>query len=57
MEDVMVFFDDLVVMVVKWVDGGCCCLYLVDLNGVFEGKLVNGEVVIVIVCCYLDLLI
>ena len=45
MEDATVFSDDPVAMAAKWVDGGCRRLHLVDLNGAFEGKPVNGEVV------------
>ncbi len=42
MEDATVFSDDPVAMAAKWVDGGCRRLHLVDLNGAFEGKPVNG---------------
>src|SRR5690606_5014428 len=45
MEDATVFSDDPVSMAAKWVEGGCRRPHLVDLNGAFEGKPVNGEVV------------
>ena len=45
MEDATVFSDDPVSMAAKWVEGGCRRLHLVDLNGAFEGRPVNGEVV------------
>ena len=45
MDDATVFSDDPVAMAAKWVEGGCRRLHLVDLNGAFEGKPVNGEVV------------
>lgn len=55
MEDATVFSDDPVAMAAKWVDGGCRRLHLVDLNGAFEGKPVNGEVVTAIARRYPDL--
>ena len=45
MADVTVFSDDPVAMARRWVEAGCRRLHLVDLNGAFEGKPVNGEVV------------
>ena len=45
MEDSTVFSDDPVAMAAKWVEAGARRLHLVDLNGAFEGKPVNGEVV------------
>lgn len=45
MEDSTVFSDDPVAMAAKWVQAGCRRLHLVDLNGAFDGKPVNGEVV------------
>lgn len=48
MDQVMIFFEDLVVMVCKWVDFGVWWFYFVDLNGVFVGKLKNFEVIEVI---------
>ncbi|MCB1614824.1 MAG: 1-(5-phosphoribosyl)-5-[(5-phosphoribosylamino)methylideneamino]imidazole-4-carboxamide isomerase [Pseudomonadales bacterium] len=45
MEDSTTFSDDPVAMAAKWVKAGCRRLHLVDLNGAFEGKPVNGDVV------------
>lgn len=45
MDDSTVFSDDPVAMAAQWVEQGCRRLHLVDLNGAFEGKPVNGEVV------------
>lgn len=45
MEDATVFSDDPVAMAARWVEAGARRLHLVDLNGAFEGKPVNGEVV------------
>jgi phosphoribosylformimino-5-aminoimidazole carboxamide ribotide isomerase len=45
MEDDTVFSDDPVAMAERWVDAGARRLHLVDLNGAFEGKPVNGDVV------------
>jgi phosphoribosylformimino-5-aminoimidazole carboxamide ribotide isomerase len=45
MEDDTVFSDDPVAMAARWVDEGARRLHLVDLNGAFEGKPVNGDVV------------
>lgn len=45
MEDSTVFSDDPVAMAERWVQAGARRLHLVDLNGAFEGKPVNGEVV------------
>jgi phosphoribosylformimino-5-aminoimidazole carboxamide ribotide isomerase len=45
MEDSTVFSSDPVAMAAQWVAQGCRRLHLVDLNGAFEGKPVNGEVV------------
>ena len=49
MEDDTVFSDDPVAMAKKWVDAGARRLHLVDLNGAFAGKPVNGAVVEAIV--------
>ena len=54
MEDNTVFSDDPVAMAGKWVDAGCQRLHLVDLNGAFEGKPINAEVVHDIVEAYPD---
>lgn len=45
MEDDTVFSDDPVGMAAHWVAQGARRLHLVDLNGAFEGKPVNGEIV------------
>lgn len=45
MEDDTVFSDDPVAMAKKWVEQGARRLHLVDLNGAFAGKPVNGDVV------------
>jgi phosphoribosylformimino-5-aminoimidazole carboxamide ribotide isomerase len=45
MSDSTVFSDDPVAMAAQWVQQGCRRLHLVDLNGAFEGKPVNGAVV------------
>jgi len=45
MEDSTVFSDDPVAMARRWVEAGCRRLHLVDLNGAFAGKPVNGDVV------------
>lgn len=55
MEDSTVFSDDPVTMAKKWVDQGCRRLHLVDLNGAFDGKPVNGEIVTEIAKAYPDL--
>ena len=49
MEDDTVFSDDPVSVARRWVDAGARRLHLVDLNGAFAGKPVNGEVVAQIV--------
>jgi len=45
MDDSTVYGDDPVQMAKRWVDAGARRLHLVDLNGAFEGKPINGEVV------------
>lgn len=45
MDDSTVFSDDPVAMARRWADAGCRRLHLVDLNGAFEGKPVNGDIV------------
>lgn len=55
MDDSTVFSDDPVAMAAQWVQQGCRRLHLVDLNGAFEGKPVNGEVVTAIARAYPDL--
>ena len=55
MEDVTVFSDSPVDTAKRWVDAGTKRLHLVDLNGAFEGKPVNGEVVKEIALAFPDL--
>jgi phosphoribosylformimino-5-aminoimidazole carboxamide ribotide isomerase len=55
MDDSTVYGDDPVIMAKRWVDQGTRRLHLVDLNGAFEGKPVNGEVVTQIATAYPDL--
>ena len=55
MDDSTVFSEDPVAMAAKWVEAGCRRRHLVDLNGAFEGKPVNGEVVTAIAKRYPDL--
>ncbi|RVU83767.1 1-(5-phosphoribosyl)-5-[(5-phosphoribosylamino)methylideneamino]imidazole-4-carboxamide isomerase [Leucothrix sargassi] len=55
MDDVTVFSDNPVDTATRWVDAGTKRLHLVDLNGAFEGKPVNGEVVKAIAQAYPDL--
>jgi len=55
MEDVTVFSDNPVDMATRWVEAGTKRLHLVDLNGAFEGKPVNGEVVKAIAQAYPNL--
>lgn len=45
MEDATVFSGDIVSMAQRWVSEGARRLHMVDLNGAFEGKPVNGEAV------------
>jgi phosphoribosylformimino-5-aminoimidazole carboxamide ribotide isomerase len=52
MEDSTVFSDDPVSIAAKWVAAGTKRLHLVDLNGAFDGKPVNGEVVTAIAKAY-----
>jgi len=55
MEDSTVFADDPVEVAGRWVEAGARRLHLVDLNGAFEGKPVNGEIVNAIARKYPDL--
>ncbi len=55
MEDETVFSDDPVAVAGRWVEAGARRLHLVDLNGAFEGKPVNGDVVHAIAAAYPDL--
>jgi phosphoribosylformimino-5-aminoimidazole carboxamide ribotide isomerase len=54
MEDDTVFSDDPVAMAQRWVDAGARRLHLVDLNGAFEGKPMNGSIVHEIVKAFPD---
>ena len=45
MDDATVYGSDPVEMAARWVAEGCRRLHLVDLNGAFEGKPMNGEAV------------
>jgi phosphoribosylformimino-5-aminoimidazole carboxamide ribotide isomerase len=45
MEDDTVFSDDPVAMADRWVSEGGRRLHLVDLNGAFEGRPVNGDAI------------
>lgn len=45
MDDSTVFSSDPVAVAATWVEKGTKRLHLVDLNGAFEGKPINGEVV------------
>lgn len=45
MDDSTVYGDDPLEMAKRWVDAGTRRLHLVDLNGAFDGKPVNGEAV------------
>ncbi len=55
MDDSTVFSDDPVAMAAQWVEQGCRRLHLVDLNGAFDGKPVNGEIVTAIAKAYPEL--
>lgn len=55
MEDSTVFSDDPVATAAKWVEAGCRRLHLVDLNGAFAGKPVNGDAVAAIAKEFPDL--
>ena len=55
MDDSTVFSDDPVAMAEKWVRQGCQRLHLVDLDGAFEGKPVNADVIEDITASFPDL--
>ena len=55
MDDDTVFSDNPVEMAGRWYDAGARRLHLVDLNGAFEGKPVNGEIIQEITKTYPDL--
>lgn len=55
MDDATSYGDDPVAMAARWVEAGARRLHLVDLNGAFEGKPVNGKAVTAIARAYPDL--
>jgi len=55
MDDATVFSDDPVAMAGQWVEAGARRLHIVDLNGAFEGRPVNANVVKAIAEAYPDL--
>ena len=55
MDDSTVFSDDPVAVARRWVEQGARRLHLVDLNGAFAGRPVNGEVVATIAAAYPEL--
>lgn len=55
MDDDTVFSNNPVEMAGRWYDAGARRLHLVDLNGAFEGKPVNGEIIQEITRTYPDL--
>lgn len=55
MGDATVYGSNPVDMAARWVEQGARRLHLVDLNGAFDGKPVNGEAVMAIAKAYPDL--
>ncbi|MCW8932955.1 MAG: 1-(5-phosphoribosyl)-5-[(5-phosphoribosylamino)methylideneamino]imidazole-4-carboxamide isomerase [Gammaproteobacteria bacterium] len=55
MDDDTVFSDNPVEMAGRWYEAGARRLHLVDLNGAFEGKPVNGDIIQEITRTYPDL--
>ncbi|WP_373091247.1 1-(5-phosphoribosyl)-5-[(5-phosphoribosylamino)methylideneamino]imidazole-4-carboxamide isomerase [Zhongshania sp.] len=55
MDDATVYGSDPVEMAARWVAEGCRRLHLVDLNGAFEGKPMNGGAVSAIAKAYPNL--
>jgi phosphoribosylformimino-5-aminoimidazole carboxamide ribotide isomerase len=55
MEDSTIFSDDPLAIARRWVESGARRLHLVDLNGAFAGKPVNGEIVKAIAGAFPDL--
>ena len=55
MDDATVYGSDPVEMAARWVEQGARRLHLVDLNGAFDGKPVNGEAVMAIAKAYPEL--
>lgn len=52
MDDSTIFSDDPVATATLWVNAGCRRLHLVDLNGAFEGKPINGDIVAAIAAAH-----
>lgn len=55
MEDETIFSDDPVAIAGQWVEAGARRLHIVDLNGAFEGRPINAEVVHAIAEAYPEL--
>lgn len=55
MDDSTVFSDDPLATAQRWVDAGCRRLHLVDLNGAFAGRPVNGHAVTAIAASFPEL--
>ena len=55
MDDSTVYGDNPVEMARRWVEAGTRRLHLVDLNGAFDGKPINGDAVTSIAKAYPDL--
>jgi phosphoribosylformimino-5-aminoimidazole carboxamide ribotide isomerase len=55
MDDETVFSDDPVDVAARWVNAGAQRLHLVDLNGAFAGKPVNGDAIRAIASAFPDL--
>ncbi|HYQ92099.1 MAG TPA: HisA/HisF-related TIM barrel protein, partial [Candidatus Competibacteraceae bacterium] len=45
MEETTVFSDDPVAMAARWLEAGARRLHLIDLNGAFEGRPMNAQVI------------
>ena len=52
MDDSTVFSDDPLATAQRWVDAGCRRLHLVDLNGAFAGRPINGDAVTAIAASF-----
>ena len=55
MDDSTVFSDDPVATARRWVEAGCRRLHIVDLNGAFAGRPVNGAAITAIANAFPDL--
>lgn len=55
MDESTVFSDDPLATARRWVDAGCRRLHLVDLNGAFAGRPVNGDAVTAIAAAFPEL--